>query len=92
MKYIFASTLAPPGLTGSKRIDREAILETNRRIRQHVAAERATLVDIHSLFQGKEAEYVSPDGLHLLPPGYVAIAEAFFSAIRATIPQTPQLR
>jgi lysophospholipase L1-like esterase len=92
VKYIFASTLAPPGLTGSKRIDREAIVETNRRIRLHVAAERATLVDIHPLFQGREAEYISPDGLHLLPPGYQAIADAFFGAIKATIPQTPQLR
>ena len=92
VKYIFASTLAPPGLTGSKRIDREAILETNRRIRQHIAAERTTLVDIYPLFQGKEAEYISPDGLHLLPSGYQAIADAFFAAIKATIPQTPQLR
>lgn len=92
VKYIFASTLVPPGPTGSKRIDPEAILETNRRIRQHVAAERATLVDVHPLFLGKEAEYVSPDGLHLLPPGYQAIADAFFAAIKATIPHTPQLR
>lgn len=92
VKYIFASTLAAPGLTGSKRIDREAILETNRRIRQHIAAERATLVDIYPLFQGKEPEYVSPDGLHLLPAGYQAIADAFLAAIKATIPQTPQLR
>jgi lysophospholipase L1-like esterase len=92
VKYIFASTLVPPGPTGSKRIDREAILETNRRIRQHVAAERATLVDPHPLFLGREAEFVSPDGLHLLPPGYQAIAEAFFNEIRRTIPQTPQLR
>ena len=92
VKYIFASTLTPPGLTGAKRIDRDAIVETNRQIRQHVAAERVTLVESHPLFQGKEAEYVSPDGLHLLPPGYQAIADAFFFAIRATIPQTPQLR
>lgn len=92
VKYIFASTLVPPGLTGSKRIDREAILETNRRIRQHVAAERATLVDPHPLFQGRETEFISPDGLHLLPPGYQAVADAFFNAIRLTIPQTPQLR
>lgn len=92
VKYIFASTLVPPGLTGSKRIDRDAIIETNRRIRQHVAAERVTLVDSHPLFQGREAEFVSPDGLHLLPPGYQAVADAFFFAIRTTIPQTPQLR
>jgi lysophospholipase L1-like esterase len=92
VKYIFASTLVPPGPTGSKRIAREAILEVNRRIRQHVAAERATLVDTYPLFQGREAELVSPDGLHLNPAGYQVVAEAFFSAIRATVPQTPQLR
>lgn len=92
VKYIFASTLVPPGPTGSKRIDREAILEVNRRIRQHIAAERATLVDTYPLFVGREAELVSPDGLHLNPAGYQVMAEAFFTAIRATIPQTPQLR
>ena len=92
VKYIFASTLVPPGPSGSKRIDREAIVEVNRRIRQHVAAERAVLVESFPLFQGREAEFVSPDGLHLLPSGYQAIAEAFFTAIRATVPQTPQLR
>jgi lysophospholipase L1-like esterase len=92
VKYIFASTLVPPGPTGSKRIDREAIVEVNRRIRQHVAAEKAILVESFPLFQGREAEFVSPDGLHLLPPGYQAVADAFFSAIRQSIPQTPQLR
>jgi lysophospholipase L1-like esterase len=89
VKYIFASTLVPPGLTGSKRIDRDAILDVNRRIRMHVSAERATLVESHPLFQGREAEFISPDGLHLLPAGYQTVAEAFASAIRATIPQTP---
>jgi len=92
VKYIFASTLVPPGPTGSKRIDRDAILETNRRIRQHVAAERATLVETHPLFQGREAELISPDGLHLNPAGYQVVADAFFAVIRATIAQTPQLR
>jgi lysophospholipase L1-like esterase len=92
VKYIFASTLVPPGPAGSKRIDRDAILEVNRRIRQHVAAERAVLVESHALFQGREAEFVSPDGLHLTPSGYQAIADAFFNAIRLTIPQIPQLR
>jgi lysophospholipase L1-like esterase len=91
VKYIFASTLVPPGLTGSKRIDREAILDVNRRIRMHISAERATLVESHPLFQGREAEFISPDGLHLLPAGYQTVAEAFASAIRATIPQTPAI-
>ena len=93
VKYIFASTLTPPGPTGRSRIDPGAIVETNRQIRRWIAMERlATLVDTHPLFQGHEAEFVSPDGLHLLPPGYQAVADAFFFAIRTTIPQTPQLR
>lgn len=92
VKYIFVSTLTPPGPSGTKRIDADAIVETNRRMRQHIAAERATLVDSHPIFVGRESEYVSPDGLHLLPPGYQALADAFLAAIRATIPQTPQLR
>ena len=92
VKYVFASTLTPPGPTGRSRIDADAIVETNRRIRLWIAAERVTLVDTHPRFLGHEPEYVSPDGLHLLPPGYQAIAETFLAAIRATIPQTPQLR
>jgi lysophospholipase L1-like esterase len=87
VKFIFASTLTPPG-TGPKRIERSAIEETNRKIRQNVAAERATLVDTYQLFLGHEAEYVSVDGLHLNPAGYQAIADAFFNAIKATVPQT----
>lgn len=87
IKYIFASTLTPPG-TGPKRIDRDAIIETNNKIRQMVAVEKGTLVDTYPLFLGHEAEYVSGDGLHLNPAGYQAIADAFFAAIKATVPQT----
>jgi len=87
IKHIFVSTLTPPG-TGPKRIDRGAIEETNGRIRQMVAAEKATLADTYPLFLGHEAEYVSSDGLHLNPAGYQAIADAFFTAIKATVPQT----
>ena len=89
VKYIFVSTLTPPGPTGSKGIDREAILETNRKLRSVIASEQVTLVDTYPLFVGHEAEYVSADGLHLRPAGYQSIAEAFFAAIKATVPQTP---
>lgn len=91
IKYVFVSTLTPPG-TGPKRIDGAAIFEANRRIRLIVAAERVTLVDSHPAFRGHEPEYVSPDGLHLNPAGYQALADLFLAAIRTTIPQTPQLR
>jgi lysophospholipase L1-like esterase len=93
VKFIFASTLTPSGAVAAnandKRIDREAILETNRKIRQFAAQEGATLVDTYPRFAGHEAEYVSIDGLHLQPAGYQAVADAFFEAILARIPQTP---
>jgi lysophospholipase L1-like esterase len=89
VKFIFVSTLTPPGPVGGKARDRNAILETNRKIRLNVAAERATLVDSYPSFIGHEAEYVSIDGLHLNAAGYQAIADAFFAAIKATVPQTP---
>lgn len=88
VKFIFVSTLTPPG-SGPKRIDAGAIMEANKRIRLMVASERATLVDSYAVFVGHEAEYVSVDGLHLQPAGYQALADAFLAAIKATVPQTP---
>ena len=89
VKFIFASTLTPPGPSGSRRIDRDAILEVNRKIRQQVALEKVVLVDAHPAFVGHEADYVNTDGLHLRPAGYQALADAFFAAIKTTIPQSP---
>src|SRR5690349_4704679 len=86
VKYIFVSTMTPPGPSGGKRIDKDAIIEVNRRVRQYIASERATLVDSHPVFVGHEAEYVSADGLHLNPAGYQALAETFFAVIRTTVP------
>jgi lysophospholipase L1-like esterase len=91
--YIFVSTLTPPGpvLPGAprdRRISNEAIVLANDRIRQIVATEGATLVDPYPLYLGHEAEYVDTDGLHLRPAGYQVLADAFFAAIRATVPQT----
>jgi lysophospholipase L1-like esterase len=94
IKYVFVSTLTPSGPVASnaahdRRIAIETIREVNRRINLVVAAERVTLVDTYTAFVGHEAEYVSIDGLHLRPAGYQAIANAFFAAIKATVPQTP---
>jgi lysophospholipase L1-like esterase len=88
VRYILVSTLTPPGPVGSRRIDPEAILEANRKIKLMVASEGATLVDTYPTFLGHEAQYVSIDGLHLNPAGYQAIADAFFAVIKSTIPQT----
>ena len=89
VRYILVSTLTPPGPVGSKRIERDAIVEANGKIRKMVASEQAILVDTYPLFVGHEAEYVSIDGLHLKPAGYQAIADAFFAVIKTTVPQTP---
>ena len=89
VRFIFVSTLVPPGPTGPRRIAAAAIVEVNQKIKRQIALERGTLVDSYAAFIGHEAEYVSADGLHLNPAGYQAVAEAFFAAIRAAIPQTP---
>jgi lysophospholipase L1-like esterase len=89
VNYVFVSTLTPPGATGSNRIDKNAIIEANNKIKQIVAQERATLVDSYAAFLGHEADYVNVDGLHLKPAGYQALADTFFGVIQATIPQTP---
>jgi lysophospholipase L1-like esterase len=93
---MFVSTMTPSGplVPGSKRdlrLDPNAVIEINNRIRQRVAAEGATLVDSYSRFLGHEVEYSSIDGVHLTPAGYQALADAFFASIRATIPETPLL-
>jgi lysophospholipase L1-like esterase len=92
VKYVFVSTLTPPGPTGSQRIDANAIVQANNRIKQIIAQERATLADSYVSFLGHEAEYVNVDGLHLKPEGYQALADTFFAAIQATVPQSPLFR
>jgi lysophospholipase L1-like esterase len=91
--YVFVSTLTPPGPLSpgfdDRRLRSQAILQANDRIRQIVAAEGGILVDTHPLFIGHEAEYVDGDGLHLRPAGYQVLANAFFEAIKAKVPQMP---
>jgi lysophospholipase L1-like esterase len=89
VRYTFVSTLTPPGASGSNRIDGNAIVRANDRIKQVVAAEGAVLVDSYSAFLGHEAEYVNVDGLHLKPAGNQALSDAFFAVIQKTVPQTP---
>ena len=91
VRYIFVSTLTPPGATGSNRVDANAIVQANDRIKQAVVAQGAVLSDAHAVFLGREAEYVNVDGLHLKPAGYQALADTFFAAIQRTVPQAPLL-
>jgi lysophospholipase L1-like esterase len=92
VQYIFVSTLTPPGPSGSNRIDPDAIKKTNDRIRQQVSANGAVLVDSYTAFLGHEADYINADGLHLKPAGYQALADTFFAAIQAAVPETPLSR
>ena len=88
-KYVFVSTLTPPGpVTGpmDRRINGQAIVTINGRIAAMVPGQGAVLVDTYPRFLGHEAEYVSTDGLHLRPAGYEALARAFFEAITTTVP------
>jgi lysophospholipase L1-like esterase len=89
VRYTFLSSLTPPGPSGSHRIDGNAILQVNGRLRQVAAAEGAVFVDSYAPFVGHEAEYVNVDGLHLRPAGYQALADVFFAAIQAVVPRTP---
>ena len=94
VRYVFVMTLTPPGPVApgardDRRISNDAIVQTNARIKQVVAAEGAVLVDVYPMFQGHEAEYIDTDGLHVRPAGYQVIANAFFAAIQRTVAQTP---
>ncbi|MEP6918022.1 MAG: SGNH/GDSL hydrolase family protein, partial [Acidobacteriota bacterium] len=88
IKYIFVSTLTPPGPFVSipdRRIAPEAIVQTNARLSAVVRAEGAILVDPYPAFVGHEAAYVDDDGLHLRPAGYQVLADTFFSAIKKSV-------
>jgi len=92
VRFIFVSTLTPPGPTGSNRINRDAIVQANDQIRQFATGPEVTVVDAYTAFIGHESDYVNNDGLHLKPEGYQALADTFFAAIQATVPQTPLFR
>jgi lysophospholipase L1-like esterase len=90
IRYVFVCTLTPPGPVApnapkNRRLADEAIVRANARIRQIVAAEGATLVDVYPLFVGHEADYVDTDGLHLKPAGYQILADHFFAAIVVSV-------
>lgn len=87
VQFVFVSTLTPPG-PGRRMLSRAAIEQTNQRIAQVVADERAVLVNPYDAFLGHEPQYVS-DGLHLSPEGNQVLADRFFSVIRTTVASEP---
>ena len=93
VRYIFVSTMTPPGpylgIPPDRRIANDAIVRANIGIANMVRAEGVTLVDTYPKFLGHEAEYVDQDGLHLRPAGYQAVADSFFAVIKTTVTTTP---
>lgn len=96
IKYTFVSTITPPGPfaggTRDRRIAADAVVRTNTAIAAMAQGEGAILVDTYARFAGHESEYVDQDGLHLRPAGYLALAGAFFDAVKTTVVSTPALR
>jgi lysophospholipase L1-like esterase len=95
VRYIFVSTMTPPGpylgIPPDRRIAADAIVRANAGIADTVRSEGVTLVDTYPRFLGHEAEYVDQDGLHLRPAGYQALADSFFGVIKTTVTSTPGL-
>jgi lysophospholipase L1-like esterase len=93
VRYIFVSTMTPPGpylgIGRDRRIANDAIVRANGEIAKMVRSEGVILVDTYPKFVGHEAEYVDQDGLHLRPAGYQALADSFFSVIKTTVTSTP---
>ena len=96
VRYIFVSTMTPPGpflgTPPDRRIANDAIVRANTGIANMVRSEGVILVDTYPRFVGHEAEYVDQDGLHLRPAGYQALAESFFGVIKNTVTSTPGIR
>ena len=93
VRYIFVSTMTPPGpylgVPPDRRIANDAIVRANTGIVNMVRAEGVTLVDTYPRFAGHEAEYVDQDGLHLRPAGYQAVADSFLAVIKTTVTSSP---
>jgi lysophospholipase L1-like esterase len=86
--HVLLATLTPPGpVTGpvARALDRPTVVEANRLLSQLSAAERVPLVDLYTLFLGREAELVAGDGLHLRPAGNRVVADAFYGVLRAVV-------
>jgi lysophospholipase L1-like esterase len=86
VQHVFLGTLTPSRpATGpfNRTIDPRAIQETNAKLVQVAAAERATLVNVFDAFKGRELQLVEEDGLHPTVMGSQVIAETFYAAIRA---------
>jgi lysophospholipase L1-like esterase len=91
---VFLSTLIPenpnPGNPSGRHCvfrahDIEEVGLMNNAIRGLAAEQGVVLVDSAAAFAGHLSEYIDCDGLHPTPAGNLAMAQAFFSAIQATL-------
>lgn len=96
--HVFIGTVTPSGPhviqvppVNNRGLLPAAVDQLNAKIKLQIPGEGGIVVDIHARFLGHEAEYSGPDGLHIMPAGNQAIAEAFFTAIRVAIPQAPTI-
>jgi lysophospholipase L1-like esterase len=82
---VFLSTLPPLDPSGFRGKQAPLIGPTNDRIRALAAEQNVVLVDSFAAFgdHGKVGDYLQADGLHPSAAGNLAIAQAFFDAIRA---------
>lgn len=91
--HVFVGTVTPSGPhippVNDRRLLPAAVDQLNAKIKSQIPGEGGIVVDVYARFLGHEAEYNGPDGLHILPAGNQAIAQAFFDAIKTAIPQTP---
>ncbi len=95
VQYILVSTLlpvapencgAPPPRCRGLDTTNAIISTTNEGIRTMVSASGAALVDPYDVFFANRATYVDVDGLHMRPPGYRALATAFWDRLVQVIP------
>ncbi len=84
---VFVSTILPERPRACRAYDEQDgvddISAANLQIRSLAASEQAVLVDLHPQFLPQLSTWLGLDGLHPNEDGYVAMAQAFFTAIRA---------
>jgi lysophospholipase L1-like esterase len=86
---VFLATLLPQRAGPPKYLVPERIGPANDAIKRVAAEEQAILVDLYAAFGGSPDPLIGSDGLHPTEAGYEKMAEAFFSAIRASLEEPP---
>ena len=96
VQYVFVATLPPqarenclpppnPRCRGND-VPPAKLAEVNQRIRGLVPTGGGFLVEVHDLIFPNRMQYIDTDGLHFLPEGNRALANAFWNRILEVIP------